>query len=87
MAWTLPCPQSYANRSTEELARLTHLRISCGPCASDKSSAPGRQLDALVRCPTDARRGLSPHSPGGSGEAPPRRTFRPATAEESTKRC
>src|SRR5665647_1668939 len=30
--------------------RLTYLRISCRPCASIKSSAPGRQLDALVRC-------------------------------------
>ena len=50
MAWMLPCPKAdTACRSAEELVRLTHLRISCGRRAFNKSSAPGRQLDALVR--------------------------------------
>jgi len=34
MAWTLPCPRAYASRSADELARLTHLRISCAPMPS-----------------------------------------------------
>jgi len=49
IAWTLPCPMSYASRSAEESIRPTHLRISCAPMPSTKSSASARQLDALVR--------------------------------------